>query len=161
MLLASALCKTKIDAVIKSLQAADVDPLEEQGWDKNIVQPAIALVQTMQLLSAGWSGGLIGISLTSWCMAFSFFCKVVNWEYFEAADALHGDNRRLQFILNFVFFVSLPLLLAYDVAQTSSSCDALMDALNSVRLSACPTFKHHREHAQIIAGFRRSRRRIR
>eukprot|EP01052_Picozoa_sp_SAG31_P025975 SAG31_NODE_2317_length_5947_cov_2.753591_7_plen_110_part_00 len=85
MMLASTLCKTKIAMAMALLQDADVDPHQKQSWDRNIAEPAIALHHTMELLSTGWSSGLVGLSLASWFMAFSFFCKVINWEYYTAA----------------------------------------------------------------------------
>ena len=73
-----------------------------------------------------------------WSSAFGFLCNALNGAYCqgmdELRDAVPGTNQRYNLVVTCVL-LPLPILLALDVAATSSRCDLLTDALNQVAIS--------------------------
>lgn len=144
--LASALAR---DAVIETIRlAAKTAPADADAWTKKVAEPAIALDRAMKTLSNGWGRGLLGLTMTCWLAALAYFSNVcvpdnslpririsltqtggrlnthrnrtVSSMWFP--DNLNGDRN---YSILFTFSLSVvPLLLAMDLAHTSSACDA-------------------------------------
>lgn len=97
----------------------------------------------MEWLSQGWGGGLLAGGGLLCLGGLSLFAVAINTEHCDAMDTVKGlppgttRNKRLAVAALFPFAA---LLLARDVATTSSRCDLLMDQLNSARI------KHGSEH---------------
>ena len=79
---------------------------------------------------------------SQWLNALSLFTAALNAPYCQAVDETQGyragTNRYLALIFTAIYAL-LPLLLLNDVANTSSRCDALMDALNRACIKHRPT----------------------
>lgn len=126
------------DAVTEVIRAArDCDPTDKKRWQVEVVQPAIGLHKCMQTLSRGWGPGFLGLGLSCWLMALGYFSKAINKPRSDMVMIANNQppnlDRNFQ-IGNTVIWSLLPLLLALDVAKTSTRCDQLMDQLNAVRI---------------------------
>lgn len=136
MKMGSALARQRVVRVIKATYTTD--PNDDMAW-KALVADALALGNVMAQLSNGWSTGLAGFSLMcAWffCALFSMF---VNTEYYDALATSGAEDGfpRSMCIFMLIFSTCSPLLIAKDVAKTSSKCDELMDKLNDLGI------KHH------------------
>ena len=98
----------------------------DEQWEAKVTQPALALREKFELLSHGWSGGLLGVTLGFWLMALAFFTL--------SLDPLLDENERAFLLSTVAFFALLPFPLAMDIAGTSSWCDTLMAELNEARI---------------------------
>ena len=126
-------------------QIRTTDPADEEGnaWKVRVERSVLALEQKMKRLSAGWGGGLLGMGGSLCLFGLGFFVSALNSEACAGVDALH--NREPGHTWNRIFVLgSMPicfaLLLALDLATTSSRCDFLMVELNAARI------KHGSEH---------------
>ena len=126
-------------------QVRTTDPADEEGdaWKVRVERSVLALEQKMKWLSAGWGGGLLGMGGCMCLFGLGFFVSALNSEACDGADALH--NREPGYTRNSIVAmatvpVCLALLLALDLATTSSRCDFLMVELNAARI------KHGPEH---------------
>lgn len=121
---ASCLCRDASIEVVKDVRATD--PKDEEQWEAKVTQPALALREKFELLSHGWSGGLLGVTLFFWVFALGLFTMTL--------DPRVEKNIRA-FFLSFVAICALlPFPLAMDIAGTSSWCDTLMEELNEARI---------------------------
>jgi hypothetical protein len=133
----SCLCRDGVMKVIGAIRSTD--PTADE-WDEAVAQPALALREKMKLLSRGWAGGLVGFGGFFWGMALGLFTSAINLPYHEAMEAANGEvavtNRhtyKTSYMMYTLVFAMLPLLLAKDLANTSTCCDNLMAELNEVR----------------------------
>ncbi len=111
--------------------------------------PALALTDCMDKLSTGWGNGLLGFCAFCFSMCVSQLALMLSSEWCAGADqhqqamAVLGSWRN-----NLMFFVVvlalMPLLLAVDLATTSSLCDQLLEELNSAGI------RHGVEHYPTI-----------
>jgi hypothetical protein len=130
---ASCLCRDNITEAIKKIRA--IDPAAEEGkaWEREVETPVLALRESMGTLSRGYGRGLLAIGCSLVFFGVTFFCHGINVEMNQARDAREGHspgftrNRQLAMA---TFPPFLALLLARDLATTSSRCDLLMDHLN-------------------------------
>lgn len=90
----------------------------------------------MDKLSAGWGNGLLGFCMFCFLMCVSQLALMLDSEWCAGADqhqqamAVLGSWRNM--MMFFVVALALmPLLLAMDLATTSSLCDKLLEELNS------------------------------
>jgi hypothetical protein len=138
MYTASCLCRDDVIEVIKNVRA--VDPTSDE-WEGAVAQPALGLIEKMQLLSDGWSGGLAGWGGFFWFFALCFFTLTINAPYCDGVDATAGNppgtTRTISLVVTAIFSM-LPFLLAYDIAATSTWCDNLMAELNDARINHGP-----------------------
>ena len=75
MYVASCLCRDEVDEVIHNVRSADPNSDE---WDEAVAQPGLALIEKMELLSAGWSDGLTGFAAYFWLGALASFTFAIN-----------------------------------------------------------------------------------
>jgi hypothetical protein len=133
MYTASCLCRDEVIEVIKNVRT--VDPTSDE-WEGAVAQPALGLIEKMQLLSDGWSGGLAGLGGFFGLVALCFFTLTINAPYCDGVDATAGNppgtTRTISLVVTAIFSM-LPFLLAYDIAATSTWCDNLMEELNDAR----------------------------
>ena len=114
-----------------------IKQLGREEWFNTVAQPALKLDGTMRLLSKNWGRAFGGWALFWWTLSFHFFVDGMNLELAAGMDA------RLEWWISwravcFTFsalLLPVPLLQVYDVAQTSTSCDELMEALNATRIA--------------------------
>ena len=118
----SCLCRDASVEVVKDVRATD--PKNEEQWEAKVTQPALALREKFELLSHGWSGGLLGMFLSFWLFALASFALYL--------DPLIDENVRNLGMC--AFCALLPFPLAMDIASTSSWCDTLMTELNEARI---------------------------
>lgn len=121
---ASCLCRDASVEVVRDVRATD--PKNEEQWEAKVTQPALALREKFELLSHGWSGGLLGGTLCNWLWALAFFTLTL--------DPLLDESVRALFLSNCALSALLPFPLAMDIASTSSWCDTLMTELNEARI---------------------------
>lgn len=138
MATASCLCRDNIIEVIKKLDSTS--PADDNGaqWKEAVATPALALYSSMATLSHGWSSGLLGLSGLMGLLSVALFTMAINLEYTSGLDAvLEKPPGRVasEFAISALFLAFLPLLLALDLATTSSRCDLLMDTLNQARIN--------------------------
>eukprot|EP01052_Picozoa_sp_SAG31_P048109 SAG31_NODE_9920_length_1210_cov_1.189919_1_plen_331_part_10 len=124
MTTASCLCKGNIVGVIMKVDSTD--PADGAAWDEDVVKPALALVESMETLSRGWSSGLLGLGAFLGLNGLGWFINVMNPEWTDGQDSSNGwapGTTRTICLSWTVFCVFLPLLLATNIATTSSRCD--------------------------------------
>ena len=100
----------------------------------------------MELLSDGWSGGLAAFGTQLWLIALANFTMAINAPFCAGFDAIFwapllGLPRGFSLIFFIVLtavFTAMPLLMAKDVAHTSTYCDLVMDELNEARAKHGP-----------------------
>ena len=90
------------------------------------------------MLSKGWGRGLLGFFGMCWAMALTCILMAVAPGYASGLDeimlgGLPPGTWRATYLTTFVLFTFLPVLVAQDVATTSSSCDILMTKINVAR----------------------------
>ena len=135
----SSLCRDAAVEVIKNVKVTN--PEDETEWEEKVNQPALALRKKFELLSNGWSGGLVGMAGLCWFNALAFFTKALNEQYLAGIEAALGappGGPRIFNLVNTIIFALLPFPLAADIAYTSSFCDHLMSELNEVRANYGP-----------------------
>eukprot|EP01046_Picozoa_sp_COSAG06_P055026 COSAG06_NODE_9981_length_1775_cov_1.859189_1_plen_491_part_00 len=134
----SCLCRDKTIEVIKAIDSTD--PTSE-GWDAAVAKPALELREKFELLSDGWQGGLLGLGAFCWLWVLAGFANAINAELCVALDTAQGNSpgsyRASQLTVMAICFPP-PLLLAVDVAHTSSWCDTLVERLNEARAKFGP-----------------------
>ena len=104
-----------------------------EDWETLVAQPALALEDTMRILSDGLGSGLVGFVLMWWCFALANFSVILNPVYLEAHDRFNGNpvGQLKSTALDWMFLMAmLPLLVCLDLATTSSRCDELLSTLN-------------------------------
>ena len=129
---ATTLVRAEEIAVIKSIRS--LDPTTS-AWD-NFVPQALALIDKLETLSDGWSDGLAGCCGMTGCFALSFFAKAVDPVFCAAMDDaldVPQGTTRYKFLGFTALIGAMPVLLARDLAETSSYCDMVMDELNHAR----------------------------
>ena len=139
MKMGSALARQRVLRVIKA--AETTRPSDDAAW-QSLVDESLALDSIMAQLSHGWSLGLAGISVMIGSVALSSLASLVNQPYHDARIASNsevGHTKTGNILLMVLWFVA-PLVIAGDVAQTSSCCDQLMDKLNYLGI------KHGEKH---------------
>lgn len=103
-----------------SIRQRSAEAREE--WQTRVVLPAMRLAtDTMPTLSEGWGKGLLIMTFVVWVMAFGMMCEGF-------------DNGRYRTFALAVALSLLPLILAIDLAETSSQCNELRRVLNDVRV---------------------------
>lgn len=125
----SCLCRNAITKQIHTVRFGDLVN------DASKREEVLALQDTLELLSEGWGRGLLGLIGFCWGIALACLFNSLNGPLLVGLDGLvgiDGFNRFFQVAL-FVSFCFLPVLLALDVATTSSYCDILMDEINQAR----------------------------
>jgi hypothetical protein len=149
MQIASCLCRDNIIEVIKRVESSDL--AGDSGvavWDESVVASALGLIDSMAILSDGWSSGVLGLGGMMGLSALALFSTAINKEYCDGLDTTFdhppGQNRKT-FLFSAVCLAFLPLGLALDLATTSSHCDLLMERLNSARI------KHGQAHNERIS----------
>ena len=138
MFTASCLCRDEVIEVIKNVRSADPNSDE---WDEAVAEPGLALIEKMELLSAGWSGGLTGFAAFFWLEALACFTSAINPQFCDGMDAANGDElgtARTIFLVLTAINTTLPFLLALDIAATSTWCDNLMAEFNDARINHGP-----------------------
>lgn len=132
---ASCLCRA---AAIEAKENAKItSPKDEEEWEAKVNQKALALPKKFELLSDGWSFGLLGMGSAAWLVALAQFTLAINVPLMKQEDTyqgFHPGTGRAVWLAFMVIFASLPFPLAYDIAGTSTSCDELMDTLNKARI---------------------------
>jgi hypothetical protein len=143
MYTASCLCRDAEIEVIKAIRL--IDPREEKEWDVAVAQPALALRKKLELLSDGWSRGLAGLGTVNWVTALTLFTMAINAPFCDGTDAkfmaplgMPEGTMQVTLIVFVAILIPLPLLMAKDVAYTSTYCDLVMDELNEARTKHGP-----------------------
>eukprot|EP01043_Picozoa_sp_COSAG02_P064089 COSAG02_NODE_9268_length_2272_cov_1.151334_2_plen_467_part_00 len=121
---ASCLCRDAVVEVVKDVRATD--PTDEEQWEARVSQPALALREKFELLSDGWSSGLLGVILGCWLLSLGQFARCL--------DPLIAQHERARDLASVAIFALIPFWIAMDIADTSSWCDTLMAELNDVRI---------------------------
>ena len=136
MMTASALARDALTEVQHAV--INGDPRDKASWDRDVAAPTLALDVTMRLLSRGWGGGLLGLSICCWGMAVNALCRGINTEYSFEIDHLKDQpegTERLKVLRLSVFLMLLPLLLMLEVAVRACHPAALFAPLCT--LSRC------------------------
>lgn len=96
--------------------------------------PALALRDSLHKLSVGWGRGLFGVCAFFGTQGVSHLALALSSEWCAGADRNQYPGPFGGWRNNEMLFVAicslLPLLIAMDLASTSSMCDILMDELN-------------------------------
>ena len=133
MSIGSCLCRDAVNEVIK--KAKVTDPAAEDGseWHAGVAAPALALRKTLNMLSDGWSRGMVALAGWMWLIAVASFAMAVNKTFTDGYDNSHGRRpdytRDLWFVIA-ATFAAVPMLLALDLAVTGQRCHKLMFELN-------------------------------
>jgi hypothetical protein len=130
----TASCLVRDDAIDVIRFIRSMDPTTNE-WDENL-PAALALVDKLQSLSDGWSDGLAGLIGMSGCFSLSFFVKALDEPWLTGIDEAQGwstGNQRYAMLGYTAIWGVLPILVAQDLANTSSFCDILMAELNEAR----------------------------
>ena len=128
----SCLCRIAIIRQIRTVRFVDLANNASKRAD------VLALQDTMEILSQGWGRGLLGFIGFCWGLALCCFLLAINAPWATGMDAatvgaeLEGTWRGLM-VACVVVFSFVPVLVAQDVATTSSCCDILMAEINQAR----------------------------
>ena len=133
MSIGSCLCRDAVNDVIA--KAKVTDPAAEDGseWHAGVAAPALALRKTLNLLSDGWSRGMVALGGWMWLCAIAAFAMAVNKTYTDGYDHTFGhrpDRARDTWFVIAATFAAVPMLLALDLAVTGQRCHKLMFELN-------------------------------
>jgi len=128
----SCLCRNAVIKQIHTVRFADLVN------DESKREEVLALQDTLELLSEGWGRGLLGFFGMCWGIALGHFLNAINDAYVSGMDegmlgGLPDGTWRGVFLTLGVIFSFLPVLVAQDVATTSSCCDILMAEINEAR----------------------------
>ena len=141
--LASAIAREETSRVLHA--ATTVDPNDDAAWATQVQRPAFELGHICKTATDGWGRGLFGGSAFFWGGSLGWFANlhVLNtpYMYLEAHDISSGrdpGSTRNIFMLALILLAMIPILLAGDIAATSSRCDMLSDSLNAVAVSNDP-----------------------
>jgi len=122
-------------------------------WFEKIANPSLRLMDTMRLLADGWAPGLLTAVVFFWSWALSHLTLAINTAVMEGQDIykeqsgiLRQRNQELLFMTIAVFF---PLLIALDVATTSTWCDVLIEQLNTAGIIHSPKDTSQKEIAKV------------
>lgn len=114
--------------------------LDDKLWSADVARPAIALgTDTMKYLSDGWGSGTgVGFVLC-WIVSFTNFLVVIHNIMNEAAglekaSADEDPYDPTKHGLTCFGMAVAPLFITADVAHVSSTCDTLLNTINSLRL---------------------------
>lgn len=138
MYTASCLCRDNVTEVLKRMQVVDPAADDGQEWKRSVEVPALELRLSMRTLSEGYGPGLLGLGSTCCLFGLAFFCNAINAEMSAASDQSNGNppgTHRDRTLMLAVAPPFLALLLARDLATTSSYCDLLMDKLNDADIA--------------------------
>lgn len=134
MFIASSLCRDEISELMNTIDTTD--PTSE-GWDAKVADRTIRLRKKFGLLSDGWSPGLIGLCACILLAGTNKFANGINAPYCAGMDAAAGNGPGTERITNFAYAaicLAIPFPIAFDIAQTSSDCDSLVEHLNEKRM---------------------------
>ena len=146
MFVASTLCRDSITEIIQDVRTtAPVDRSNDSGednwWVATVAKPALSLRHSLDKLSRGWSTGLVGVAGSMLLQGLSWFTLAINTEFCTGLDQARGQPVGTVAGSNLVLavlFPSLSLLLAFDIAYTSTRCNLLMSELNATRIKHGP-----------------------
>jgi hypothetical protein len=100
------------------------------GWHSKVLPGVLNLVRnTVPRLSEGWADGLLAIWLGLWMTTLGIFAKFL-------------DGGNMADLGQTVAGACFPLVFAADVADASSACDAIGEALNAKR-AANMSYENH------------------
>jgi len=144
---ASAVVRNDAVRTIEAVKQADVS--DTAAWSR-VEQQALQLHRSMQALSAGFGPGLMAMGGFCWLWALAFFCNAINTPFHtgqdekvrrdvermgESAENPFGSNQN-GYLIFVCILTPLPLLVAMDIAATSTQMDELMEALNEKAIAA-------------------------
>ena len=126
---------------------------EDESWAELVARPAIRLgTETMKHLSEGWGRGTGFTCLLCWIVSFTNFVALIHnlWQSTSpVCQATPGickfareDYNPLRHAAPSLGMAIAPLLICADVADVSSMCDSLMNAINDLRLEWTSTEDH-------------------
>ena len=126
----STLARNSVDLVITA--AEKTDPMSEE-WEPLVAQPALALEDTMRVLSDGFGSGLCGFVLMFWLFTAANFSCAIYPAFLEASDRQNGvepGTKKEKILKWMLWMATMPLLVCVDLATTSSRYDELLNTLN-------------------------------
>lgn len=141
---ATAVVNARLDAVSAAVRReamTEDEDVDDEEWQRTVIAPCRELMHDVELLTQGWSRGVVlkwGVDLLmASCVACAGLSPVI-------ADLLGEANTGVSWSL-FVVRGSLPLLVLYFLtdmatvatapASLSTKCDDLKESLNQVRIS--------------------------
>jgi hypothetical protein len=131
-------------ARVKAIQeaVAHCDPTNST-WNSDVVTPILGLItDVLPTMSNGWAEGSASVCLCCWSFAVGLICEGLST--LGNPDAFCDQIARqrgsffcsLEYTILMAFFLScLPLLVLYDLANTSTQCMALNKVLNDKRIA--------------------------
>jgi len=125
------------DATLELVTAIkSISPADTEAWEKQIEGPVLALADgPVAVLSRGWSRGL-GLSYFGfWTIslaAFAGFSQLLA-QVMSAATPMRVVGILLMLLLT-VALVTLPLIMSGAVAEVSTCCDDISNAINARRI---------------------------
>jgi hypothetical protein len=132
---AAALASDAVLEVVHSVR--HVSPSDTEAWEAKVVGPSLVLDSgAVGQLSQGWGHGLALSYIGLWTFGIGMFAV---WVVGPLALVLSGPNAGRMFgaVLALVFtilIVGLPLVMSGAVADVSTSCDDLGNAINQRRI---------------------------
>ena len=133
---ASCLCRDSVTEAIKKVRAYEPAANGDEAWEE-VAASVLALREPMERLSAGFGPGLLGLAAGLLTAALAAFTWAINAEMCDSLDAKAGAPPGFHRSVYFgaaACIALFPLLLASDLAETSSRCDMLVDTLNDAAI---------------------------
>lgn len=139
MRLSSCVCRDEATEVIRAIANFDLGDSRDKcsTWHETVVRPALRLDKRLRVLSAGWGDGFAGMALFFWLWSLGFFCFAINRTHCDGLDTSREVPRgtsQFVYLVETAVALALPLVLALDVASTSSQCNHVRGALNDARI---------------------------
>lgn len=139
MFLGSAIAREEANRVIRTVERTYTEVGgPSSNWDKRVAAPSVRLHDLFEQLS-GFGSGLGGATIALWSTSLGLFVNEIN-RPFVAAQIKNGTGQGMTYQIMSAVLAMLPLLLAANVAEASTRCAVLTNALNMKR-----TRKNHDE----------------
>jgi hypothetical protein len=131
---AAALVSDEVLEIVRALNS--VSPADTVVWEAKVVRPSLALANgAIYLLSRGWGRGLALLYVGFWSPAIGV---LYTFSYQLELIIAYPNGSRVIFLLIMMvlllLLLGLPLAMSTAVAQVSTSCDDLGNAINQCRI---------------------------
>lgn len=134
----------------KILEAVNRCTPASAAWDSDVVAPILKLIKdTLPTLSDGWQQGSASVCLCCWALGLGTLCQGLSTLGDPEAFCLQQGVAEGSFfcsieygIISAAMLLCLPLLVLYDLANTSSDCIGLVKALNDKRIADPKDINH-------------------
>eukprot|EP01047_Picozoa_sp_COSAG01_P005217 COSAG01_NODE_176_length_22957_cov_72.262096_24_plen_404_part_00 len=138
---ATTLVSAKARAIIATIDTAGDEPMSDEAWGRQILDPCRDLIETLDLLSRGWAPGTLAFLAYTTSAGFCAVCvQLTPWTR-EQENQVAIRAVAAFLLLGFSLMTFLVIL---GPATVSSECDELKERLNKRRINSFDVDSHNR-----------------